>query len=262
MTDHGGISHLSCFDGGAELWRRGARRPAVTVGQTLNHQTCVLLGQVLLGRTCAPTVIQGFAEHVRLPASADFIDPIEDFSEEDSRFGSMAVTGRSPEHPRTDSEDNGLDVGALLEKVTDHFSACMNAKVDSMMDRLEKRIDDKIDSKLGPVMDRLTVLEKSNTSSTRSGPSSSSHNGGSAGGATGASDICTLLSGNQGVVRFSRSKHAWSDRGSGKAFHDQDAIGNWLGSGLFDSTCGSQESQEYEDHMLLEKSKPLELQAD
>ena len=29
-----------------------------------------------------------------------------------------------------------------------------------MMDRLEKRLDEKIDSKLGPVMDRLSVLEK------------------------------------------------------------------------------------------------------
>ena len=62
---------------------------------------------------CAPTVIQSFAEHVQLP---DFIDPIENFSEEDSRSESMAVTGRSPKHPRTESEDNGLDVSALLEK--------------------------------------------------------------------------------------------------------------------------------------------------
>ena len=48
------------------------------------------------------------------------------------------------------------------------------------MDRLEKRIDEKIDSKLGLVMDRLSVLEKTN-SSTRSGPSSLSDNGGSTG---------------------------------------------------------------------------------
>ena len=48
-----------------------------------------------------------------------------------------------------------------------------------MMDRLEKRIDEKIDSKLGPVMDRLSVLEKT-SSSTRSGPSLSD-NGGSTG---------------------------------------------------------------------------------
>ena len=44
-------------------------------------------------------------------------------------------------------------------------------EVDSMMDRLEKRIDEKIDSKLGPVMDRLSVLEKT-SSSTRCGSSS------------------------------------------------------------------------------------------
>ena len=53
----------------------------------------------------------------------------------------------------------------FLDRAADRFSACMDTMVDSMMDRLEKRIDDKIDSKLGPVMDRLSVLEK--TSSTR-----------------------------------------------------------------------------------------------
>ena len=57
----------------------------------------------------------------------------------------------------------------------------MDTKVDSMMDRLEKRIDERIDSKLGPVMDRLSALEKTNSSSTRSGPSSMSDTGGSAG---------------------------------------------------------------------------------
>ena len=36
----------------------------------------------------------------------------------------------------------------------------MDTKVDSMKDRLQTRIDEKIDSKLGPVMDRLTALEK------------------------------------------------------------------------------------------------------
>ena len=61
----------------------------------------------------------------------------------------------------------------------------MDTKVDSMMGRLEKRIHEKIDSKLGPVMDRLSVdrlsvLERTN-SSTRSGPSSLSDNGGSTG---------------------------------------------------------------------------------
>ena len=42
---------------------------------------------------------------------------------------------------------------------------------------MDKRIEDKVDSKLGPVMDRLSALEKtgsSSTSSTKSGPSSSS----------------------------------------------------------------------------------------
>ena len=97
----------------------------------------------------------------------------------------MAVTGRSPKHLRTDSEDNGLDVSALLEKAADCFSACMDAKIDSMMEHWEKRVDDKVDSKLGPAMDRLTPLEKTSISSTRSGSSSSCHNGGSAGGSTG-----------------------------------------------------------------------------
>ena len=126
---------------------------------------------------CTPTGIQGFAEHVSLPTD----DPIEDFSEEDMATGSMAVAGRSPnKHPRTGSEEDCVDIAALLDRAADRFSACMDTKVDSMMDRLEKRIDEKIDSKLGPVMDRLSVLEKT-SSSTRSGPSSLSDNGGSTG---------------------------------------------------------------------------------
>ena len=124
-----------------------------------------------------PTVIQGFAEHVCLLVD----DPIEDFSEEDMATGSMAAAGRSPiKHPRTGSEEDSVDIAALLDRAADRFSACMDTKVDSMMDRLEKRIDEKIDSKLGPVKDRLSVLEKT-SSSTRSGPSSLSDNGGSTG---------------------------------------------------------------------------------
>ena len=117
---------------------------------------------------CTPTVFQGFAEHVSLPTD----DPIEDFSEEDMATGSMAVGGRSPnKHPLTGTEEDSVDIAALLGRPADRFSACMDTKVDSMMDRLEKRIDEKIDSKLGPVMDRLSVLEKTSIS-TRSGPSS------------------------------------------------------------------------------------------
>ena len=97
---------------------------------------------------------------------------------------------------------------------------------DSTMDRLEKRIDEKIDSKLGPVMDRLSVLEKT-SSSARSGPSSLSDNGGSAGQSSAAgSSICSLL-GNPGVVRISRKKHTWIDGGSGLGDHHQAATGNW-----------------------------------
>ena len=81
----------------------------------------------------------------------------------------MAVSGRSPKHPRTESDDNGLDVGALLEKAaekavekaTDRFSACMEAKIESIWERMDKRIDDKVDSKLGPVMDNCRHLIQS-----------------------------------------------------------------------------------------------------
>ena len=73
------------------------------------------------------------AEQVQLP---DFIDPIEDFAEEDSRSESIAVAGRSPKHPHTESDDSGMDVGILMEKAAekavekaaDRFSACMDAK--------------------------------------------------------------------------------------------------------------------------------------
>ena len=54
----------------------------------------------------------------------------------------------SPKHPRTESEDNGLDVGALLEKAADRFSISRDAKIETMMEQLDKRIEDKIDSKL------------------------------------------------------------------------------------------------------------------
>ena len=78
----------------------------------------------------------------------------------------MAVSGRSPTHPRTESDDNGLDVGALLaekavEKAIDRFSACMEAKIESVWERMDKRIDDKVDSKLGPVMDNCRHLIQS-----------------------------------------------------------------------------------------------------
>ena len=90
-------------------------------------------------------VQQGFAEHVSLPTD----DPIEDFSEVDMATGSMASAGRSPnKHPRTGSEEDIMDIAALLDRAADRLSACMDTKVDSLMDRLEKRIDEKIDSKL------------------------------------------------------------------------------------------------------------------
>ena len=74
---------------------------------------------------CTPTVIQGFAEHACLPAD----DPIEDFSEEDMATGSMAAAGRSPnKHPRTGSEEDNVDIAALLDRAADRFSACMDTK--------------------------------------------------------------------------------------------------------------------------------------
>ena len=86
------------------------------------------------------------------------------------------------------------------------------------MDRLEKRIDEKIDSKLGPVMDRLSVLEKT-SSSTRSGPSSLSDKGGSAGQSSAAGGNTPVVFAHSyleiKVVRISRQKHTWFDGGPG-----------------------------------------------
>ena len=75
------------------------------------HDLCTSWRSATRPNLCTPTVIQSIAEQVQLP---DFVDPIEDFTEEDSRSESMAVTGRSPKHPRTESDDNGVDVGALF----------------------------------------------------------------------------------------------------------------------------------------------------
>ena len=107
----------------------------MTAGQKLKSLICVLLGRVLLSRKLCTTT--SLAEQVKLP---DFIDPIENFTEEDSRSESMAVAGRSPKHPRTESDDNGMDVGILMEKAAekaveeaaDRFSACMDAKIESI----------------------------------------------------------------------------------------------------------------------------------
>ena len=109
--------------------------------------------------------------------------------------GSMASAGRSSnKHLRTGSEEDNVDIAALLDRAADRFSACMDTKVDSMMDRLEKRIDEKIDSKLGLVMDRLSVLEKEKTSSsTRSGPSSLSDDNGGSTGQSGATEVAAAV---------------------------------------------------------------------
>ena len=60
----------------------------------------------------------------------------------------------------TDAQQPNPCTPTFMDRAADRFSACIDTKVDSMMDRLEKRIDEKIDSKLGPVMDRLSELEK------------------------------------------------------------------------------------------------------
>ena len=113
----------------------------MTVGRKLKSLICLPLGRALRSRTCVRLrIVQSFAEQIQIP---DFIDPIEDFTEEDSISESMAVTGRSPKHPRTESEDNVMDVGALLEKSADRFSMSMEAKIESMMEQMDKRIEDK-----------------------------------------------------------------------------------------------------------------------
>ena len=53
------------------------------------------------------------------------------------------AAGRSPnKHHRTGSEEDSVDIAALLDRAADRFSDSMDTKVDSMMDRLEKRIDE------------------------------------------------------------------------------------------------------------------------
>ena len=197
MTDHGDVFLLAYFDGDTELWRRRAKILSPSSDSWTEARIfdlCTSWTSPTRSTLCTTTAIQSLAEQVQL---LDFIDPVEDFTEEDSTTEIMSVTGRSLRHPLTESDDNGLDVGALLEKATDRFSACMDAKIESVRERMDKRIDDKVDSKLGPVMvklsafdtkfgpviDRLWALEKTSTSSTRSGPSSSSD--GSAGNTTG-----------------------------------------------------------------------------
>ena len=110
-----------------------------------------------------------------------------------------------------------MDFAALLDRVADLFSACMDTKVDSMMDRLEKRIDEKIDSKLSPVMDRLSVMEK-NSNNTRCDSFSLSDNGGSSGqsNTTGVAPAVFAPSYLEIKVRLSGRKHTWTDRGSAR----------------------------------------------
>ena len=180
-----------------------------------------------LSNPCTPTVIQGFAEHVSLPTD----DPIEDFSEVDMATGSMVSAGRSPNNILVLDQRKIIWISLLFWiGAADRFSACMDTKVDSMMDRLEKRIDEKIDSKLSPVMDRLSVLEKT-SNSTRCGSSSLSDNGGSSWTEQYywrcSLQYLLLLIWKSRVVRISGQKHTWTDRGSSQRGHHQIATGNW-----------------------------------
>ena len=163
----------------------------MTAGRTLSSLVRVIL-----------LCIQGFAEHKSLPTD----DPIEDFSEEDMATGKYGGGWELPTYILVrDRRRIVWDIADLLDRAADRFSACM---LNSMMDRLEKRIDEKIDSKLGPVMERLSVLEKTSSSS-RSGPSLLSDNGGSTdhSSATGVDPAVFTPYLEQGVVRISRQKH-------------------------------------------------------
>ena len=140
----------------------------------------------------------------------------EDISEEDMATGSMAAAGRSPnKHTRTGSEEDSVDIAALLDRAVDRLRAFMDTKVDSMMDRLEKRIDEKIDSKLGPVMEKISI-------STKSGPSSLSDNGGPAGQSSGTGGAPAVFAHPYLEIKVCcgfREKHTWPDGGSGLGDH-------------------------------------------
>ena len=155
-----------------------------------------------LGSPGTPTVLQSYATHAPLLADCENweetaptaapSDPTEEFSDNDSM---SVISGRSPNHPRTSTEDDApVDVAALLDQAAARLEATVNTNcadmiatvntnIDSMMNRLEKRMDDKTDTKPGLEVDRLTLvdrlaaLENAVSSSTRSGPSSASDHG-------------------------------------------------------------------------------------
>ena len=122
LTDHDVSFVFASSDGDTELCGSGAR---VAVDSWTDAQQ---------PNPCTPTVTHDLSEHVCLPTDrenwedkdfADPIGPIEDFSEEDNHMAavSMAVAGRSPKHPRTGSEDDRVDLAALLDRAADRFSA-------------------------------------------------------------------------------------------------------------------------------------------
>ena len=212
-------------------------------------------------------------------------EPFEEFSDNDSM---SVISGRSPKHPRTSTEDDGqLNIAALLDQAAVRFGATLNTNcadliatvntnIDSMMDRLEKKMDDKIDTKLGPVVDRLTALEpvvdrltaleNAVSSSIRSGPSSASDHGagiygGGGGGASPAVFAPSYLE-IKGLMWIPGQGSAWLDRSAGEGIHFKIDCWNWCRSGCCESACGCPKSQEYKDHDLIEESEPRELQTD
>ena len=219
MTDRGDRSLLSYFNRDTELWRRRARNTVAYQRQLVRRSIPDLYTSLTSATRPNPyttTAIQSLAEQVQLP---DFVDPIEHFTEEDSRSESM-TTGISPKHLCTESEDNALDVGAFLEKAADRFSACKDAKIDSMMENLDTRIDEKVDSKLGPVMVRLLKLE--NQVQSAQGVDLLQRLMGHQAPSRGH-DICVFLPWKSRDGVLSRSKHDWIDRGTGKRIYQQAA---------------------------------------
>ena len=166
----------------------------------------------------------------------------------------------SPTHPRTESEDNGLDVGALLEKAADRFSISMDAKIETMMEQLDKRIEDKIDSKLIPVMDRISALEeRTSTSSTRSGPPSSSD--GSSGSTTGPVIFAPSYLEMKGWCAFKDRNTRGLTEGQAREFITK--LRQGIGSDL-DSLIARVGAMRVRNTkiMLLEESKSFKLQTD
>ena len=131
---------------------------------------------------CAPTDIQGFAEHTRLPADRENCED-KDLRTPSTRSRTSVRTTtwqlleawqQQGDHPnilvRVQRRIVWISLSSWIVPLIASARACTQRLTH---DRLEKRIDERISSKLGPVMDRLSALENTD-SITRSGPSSMS----------------------------------------------------------------------------------------